>query len=191
MQYFSIIHVHIRILSKYNSKLLSKDICFLTCVRTGPEGNEPAPVVQSLGGHMTSYEFIFPRKRVEKTLDGTRAHYTTRKTPYNNEQYFTIINNIYNILQLLRIFTILTILFKCLKLYYNVYNIYNIYNINNMYNTSQQIEIQYIQYNGCVSLRRIGNLLYCFMFAGPAKLHEPLMDKVYLSSDKIRDTLLS
>ena len=30
---------------KYNSKLLSKDICFFTCVRTGPEGNEPAPVV--------------------------------------------------------------------------------------------------------------------------------------------------
>ena len=140
-------------------------------------------------------------KRVEKILDGNigilyaiRAHYTTRKTPYNNGQYFTIINNIYNIFQLLRIFTILIILFKCLTLFFNVYNIYNInnlYNIYNIYNTSQNNEIQYIQYNGCVSLRRIGNLLYCFMFAGPAKLHEPLMDKVYLSSDKIRDTLLS
>ena len=132
-------------------------------------------------------------KELKKTLDGTRAHYTTRKTPYNNEQYFTIINNIYNILQLLRIFTILIILFKCLTLFFNVYNIYNInnlYNIYNIYNTSQKNEIQYIQYNGCVSLRRIGNL-YCFMFAGPAKLHEPLMDKVYLRSDKNTGTLLS
>ena len=186
MQYFSIIHVHIRIMSKYNSKLLSKDICFLTCVRTGPEGNEPAPVVQSLGGHMTSYEFIFPRKRVEKNI---RWH---KGTLYNPKD-FTIINNIYNILQLLRIFTILTILFKCLTLFFNVYNICNInnlYNIYNIYNTSQQIEIQYIQYNGCVSLRRIGNL-YCGMFAGPAKLQEPLRDKVYLRSDKNTGTPLS